>query len=50
MVAILYRLVISAIGRPTQKMWITTPITVNFNENWPRWYADSGNTTYCMKK
>jgi hypothetical protein len=44
------RRVASAMGRPTQKMWMTTPITIILNEKGNFAAADSGTTTRFMKK
>jgi len=44
------RRVASAMGRPTQKMWMTTPITIILNEKGNFAAAESGTTTRFMKK
>lgn len=41
---------VSAIGGPTQIMWMAMPISVIFQENAPPWYAESGRTTSCMNQ
>lgn len=41
---------LSAIGNPTQNMWITIPIIIIFSENGDLLAAESGMTTRCMKK
>lgn len=40
----------SAMGSPTQKMWMTTPITIIWKENGYLLAADKGTTTRFMKK
>jgi len=39
-----------AIGRPTQKMWMTTPISIILREKGNLLAAESGTTTRFMKK
>ena len=39
-----------AIGKPTQKMWITTPMTIIFTEKGNFVAPESGTTTRFMKK
>ena len=44
------RRVATAMGRPTQKMWMTTPMTIILTEKGNFTAAESGTTTRFMKK
>lgn len=44
------RLVMRAMGRPTQKMWMTTPMSIILTENGRLVALESGRTMCCMKK
>jgi hypothetical protein len=45
-----YRRTERAMGRPTQNMWMTTPMTIIFNEKGYFLAAESGTTMRFMKK